>query len=221
MATSVPCLLHIDSGFDRAESVSRELATRFVESWRAVHPDGTVMYRDLCADPVPHADEPGWVAGMMPAEHHAPDHAASWAVSLPLIEELEAATEYLFTVPMFNLSVPSVFKAWLDRVVVVGRTLMLDDTPAPLRGRRVTVISTRGGAYGPGTPREGMNHQEPHLRSLFGMMGLDDVDFIAAELTLAAVDPNMAFLKDAAAASLEDARERAANRPREIAGAIG
>lgn len=206
-----PCLLHIESSARGDHSVSRRLGAAFTTAWLAANPDGTVVQRDLASDPVPHQDEAGWMAGMVPEVAHDEDQKASWAISRPLVEELESADEYLFSVPMYNLSVPSTFKAWIDRVVQVGRTVRLDGAPQPLRGRRATVVAAVGGGY-TGTPRAALDHHEPYLRTLLGFLGLEDVDVIRAELTLAGVDPNMAGLEHLRDTSLEAALQRAAAR---------
>ena len=209
-AVERPTLLHVDSSVRGATSVSRQVGEEFVEMWRAANPDGVVVHRDLGVAPVPHQDEDGWMAGMIPAEAHTPGQAASWEISLPLIGELEAADEYLFSVPMYNLSVPSSFKAWIDRVVVTGRTLMLDGSPAPLRGRKATVISSRGGSYA--GERAALDHLEPYLTSLLALLGITDVEFIKPEMTAAGSDPALAGLEPIRDASMEAARGQVQDR---------
>jgi FMN-dependent NADH-azoreductase len=204
-------LLHVDSSVRSTTSVSRQLGALFVAAWREANPGGTVVHRDLAALPVPHQDEDGWMAGLLPPAAHSDAQAVSWSISLPLIEELEAADEYLFSVPMYNLSIPSSFKAWIDRVIVTGRTLMLDGSPAPLGGRKATVLSARGGGY-TGTDRASLDHQEPYLRSILMMLGIHDVEVIKAEFTLAGVDPNLAGLEGLRDQSLETAGAQARAR---------
>jgi FMN-dependent NADH-azoreductase len=213
---SGPCLLHIESSARReSDSVSRQLGAAFTTGWRATNPDGVVVHRDLALSPVPHQDEAGWMAGLIPEVAHDDDQRASWAISRPLVEELEAADEFLFSVPMYNLSVPSTFKAWIDRVVQVGRTVRLDGQPQPLRGRRATVVAAVGGGY-TGTPRAALDHHEPYLRTLLAFLGLEDIEVIRAELTLAGLDPNMAGLEHLRDASLEAALKRADARGRVV-----
>jgi FMN-dependent NADH-azoreductase len=203
-----PVLLHLDTGLRREGSTSRRLAEAFRAAWEAASPEGRTVHRDLAVDPVPHQDEAGWIAGMLPPEARTPEQAASWAITEPLVAELEAADEVLLSVPMYNLGVPSAFKAWIDRVVIVGRTLGAERFASV----PCTVVSARGGAYGPGTPREGWDHQEPYLRAILGALGFQDLEVIHAELTFAGADPNLAGLEDLATTSLERALERAAAR---------
>ncbi|MFF5975596.1 NAD(P)H-dependent oxidoreductase [Streptomyces sp. NPDC012769] len=109
---------------------------------------------------------------------------------------------------MYNHAIPSTVKAWLDRLVTPAHVVTPDGGPALLGGRTVVVVTARGGSYAPGTPREGRDHQEPYLRSVFGSIGLaDDLTFVHAEPTLAAVVPRMAALKPLAEKSLAGAYE--------------
>lgn len=209
-ASRTPILLHIDSSARRSSSTSRQLGDAFTTAWQTANPHGVIVRRDLSTDPVPHEDEAGWMAGMVPGVAHDEPQARSWGISEPLILEVEAADEYLFSVPMYNLSVPSAFKAWVDRVVVVRRTLVLDGSAAPLGGRRATVVAGVGGGYA-GTPRAALDHHEPYLRDLLGMLGLDLV-IIRAELTLCGIDPAMDGLEGLRDASLAEAIARATER---------
>jgi FMN-dependent NADH-azoreductase len=201
-------LLHLDTSIRREGSVSREVGAAFAEHWRAAHPDGTYVHRDLGLDPLPHLDAHGYSAATSPVEGHSAEEQAAWAVTLPLIEELEAADTVLLGVPMYNFSIPSGLKAWLDRII--GPRLMVDQQTgvAPLSGKRVVVVNSRGGSYGPGTPRESFEFQERYLRAALSAVGLDsDLTFVNAELTLAGVIPALAQFKDLADRSLENAHK--------------
>ncbi|WP_174315835.1 NAD(P)H-dependent oxidoreductase, partial [Streptomyces sp. CB01881] len=111
-------------------------------------------------------------------------------------------------VPMYNYSIPSTVKAWLDRLVTPVHMVAPGGGPGPLSGKSVVVVSARGGSYAPGTPREGWDHQEPYLRSVLGSVGLaDDLGFVHAELTMAGVVPQMAALRPLAEKSLASAYE--------------
>lgn len=209
-------LLHVDSSLRGSPtSVSRRLGAAFITAWLEANPAGVVLHRDLGADPVPHQDEEGWLAGVVPPDFQTEAQRAAAAFNEPLIAELEAADEYLLTVPMYNLTVPSSFKAWLDRVIVVGRTLMLDGSPAPLGGRRATVLGARGGGYA-GTERVVLDHHEPYLRTILGMLGMVDVEVVNAELTLAGVDPLLAGMEPHRDASMTEALRRADARGRSM-----
>lgn len=178
-------LLHLDSSFRGEESRSRRLAAHFVEGWRRANPEGQVTYRDLAANPPPHLDAAGFTAQFTPAEARTPEQNESHKVSAELIDEVVAADTVLIALPLYNFGPPSTFKAWLDRIVSVERTV------GKLADKKVVVLTARGGGYGPGTPREGWDHREPWLRHALETLGVADVTFIDAELTLARESPAM------------------------------
>ncbi|MEV1239509.1 NAD(P)H-dependent oxidoreductase [Nonomuraea sp. NPDC049750] len=192
-------LLHLDAS-GRSDSFSRRLGRTFVTGWRATHHDGIYTYRDLVADPVPPIDEnrvhlatQSSVNGVRDIEAMdkvaatAPELARSWAATRPLVEQLLAADVLLLGVPMYNFTVPAALKAWIDRVTLPW---------LPLKGKSAVVLSARGGGYGPGMPREQFDFQEPYLRAYFSVLGLDDVEFVHAELTHAMVMPFLAQFRD-------------------------
>jgi FMN-dependent NADH-azoreductase len=200
-------LLHIDSSIKGADSVSRALTARAADAWRAAHPGGTVTYRDLGADPLPHLDADGGLARMVPPDQHTPAQAASWALTVELIDEIRAADTVLLGLPLYNFGPPSTVKAWVDHLIANGLSVNPETHEGLLGGRDVIIVETRGGGYGAGSPREGWDHAEPWLPHGLSMTGLEP-RFIIAELTLADVNPAMAELKPLAAESLA-AAERA------------
>jgi FMN-dependent NADH-azoreductase len=199
-------LLHVDASMRWSGSVSREVSAAFAEHWRAAHPDGTYTYRDLAADPVPHLDEASFSAANTPAEEHTEAQRAGWAISAVLIDEVLAADTVLIGVPMYNFSIPSTLKAWLDRIITPATVANRETHVGPLSAKRFVVVASRGGAYGPGTPREGFEFQERYLRAALTHLGVtDNLTVVHAELTLADVNPALAQFKDLAAESLESA----------------
>lgn len=199
-------LLHLDASIRTSGSVSRELSGAFAQHWRTAHPDGTYVYRDLAANPVPHLDEHSFTAASTPEDDHTEAQRAGWAVSTKLIDEVKAADTVLLGVPMYNFSVPSTLKAWLDRIITPGTSANQETGTGPLMGKRVVVAASRGGSYAPGTPREDFEFQERYLRAVLSLVGLDSsVTFVNAEMTLANVVPALAQFKDVAAESLENA----------------
>jgi FMN-dependent NADH-azoreductase len=190
----VPHLLHIDSSASTRTSTSRRLTAQFVSQWQSAHPEGVVTYRDLAAHPLPHVDEATVDAIFTPPQYRTDTHRQNIALSEELITELEAADTIVLGVPMYNLNIPSTLKAWIDRVVIFGRTFD-GVSPGLFAGRRLIVITARGGAYGPGTPRELCDFQEPYLRTILGFVGLTDIAFVHAEMRLAEVDPALAEFK--------------------------
>jgi FMN-dependent NADH-azoreductase len=197
-------LLHIDSSVQGDQSVSRRLTARAAERWRATHPGGAVTYRDLAVDPIPHLDAATGAARLVPAEARTPAQEASFALSVELVDEIKNADTVLLGVPLYNFGAPSTIHAWVDHIVAPGLSMDAETGGGLLDGTDFIVLASRGGGYGPGTPREGWDHAEawlPHAVSLTGLQPR----FIAAELTMADVNPAMAHLKPLAAESLSRA----------------
>jgi FMN-dependent NADH-azoreductase len=215
-----PLLLHIDAS-PRRRSTSRRVSAAYAEAWRAAHPDGAVLRRDLGHNPLPPVDE-AWtevdeiVIGegltdldAIAARLTEPAHRTSFWLTRELLDELLAADVVLIGTPMYNWSIPAQLKAWIDRVTFPW---------LPLAGKRAVVATARAGAYGPGSPREGLDLQEPYLRQWFGRLGVRDVAFLHSELTFAGVVPALERFERARDASHAAALERA----RELGGrAVG
>ncbi|RZB19034.1 FMN-dependent NADH-azoreductase [Streptomyces sp. F001] len=208
-------LLHIDSSvFPGEASSSRSVADAFRKAWEEQHPAGAVIYRDLAADPVPHITAGAWSAGFAAPSERTPEQSAAFAARVQLIEELEQADAVLIGAPMYNYSIPSTLKAWLDNVIMVGRTS--GENPSA-QGTPVTVVASRGGSYAPGTPKEPYEYVQNYLEAVLkGMLGLD-VDFIVPELTLAPRTPAMSELVPLYEASRKRAFEDAAAKAKELA----
>jgi FMN-dependent NADH-azoreductase len=194
-------LLHIDSSIQGERSVSRRLTARAAAAWRAAHPEGTVTYRDLGADPLPHFNSDTGTARMVPPDQHTPEQAASYALSVDLIGEIKQADTVILGLPLYNFGPPSTVKAWVDHLILGGHSLDSETHEGLLGGRAMIVLAARGGGYAPGTPRDGWDHAEPWLPHALSLTGLEP-RFITAELTLANSVPAMAGLKDLAAESL-------------------
>ncbi|MER6535169.1 FMN-dependent NADH-azoreductase [Streptomyces sp. 900105755] len=208
-------LLHIDSSLlPGGASSSRAVTDAFRTAWLAQHPDGRVIYRDLAADPVPHLTAAAHTAGFADPASHTPEQADAFAARLKLIEELEQADALLIGAPMYNFTIPSTLKAWLDNVVLFGRTM--GETPSA-KGTPVTVVASRGGSYAPGTPREPFEYVQNYLTAVLSDgLGLD-VDFIVPELTMAPQNPAMAELVPLYEASRDRALQDAASKAKELA----
>jgi len=178
-------LLRIDSSSRREGSHSRELADVIAQVWRDKHPGGTVVERDLIADPVPHiANET--IAGFYsdPSAYSA-ETAAAMVLSDALVHELIAADDLLFSVPIYNFSVPSALKAWIDQIVRPGYTFQFNEDGSViglLQNKRVYVALAYGLNYS-GTDLAAYDFLKPYLETTFGYIGLTDVKFIAVEGT--------------------------------------
>ncbi|MZD03991.1 FMN-dependent NADH-azoreductase [Streptomyces sp. SID5785] len=212
-------LLHLDSSvFAGPASSSRTVTDAFRTAWLEQHPEGTVVYRDLAADPVPHITAEAHLAGFTDPVTHTPEQAAAFAARIALIEELEQADAILIGAPMYNFAIPSTLKAWLDNVILMGRTAGPESRSA--EGTPVTVVASRGGSYAPGTPRAGMDHVQNFLEAtLRDGLGLD-LDFIVPELTMAPQNPAMAELVPLYEASRTKALEDAHRKGKETAARI-
>ncbi|MCU1470896.1 MAG: azoR1 2 [Glaciihabitans sp.] len=209
-------LLHIDSSVSQT-SVSKALAETFRRVWAEENPQGTVTYRDLGATPVPHLTEAAVVAGFLPESMRDSEQVDAMLRREELIEELLASDIVLISTPMYNWSIPSTLKAWIDQVLVNGRTLSFDGSPSPMAGRPATVVASYGGGYSPGAPMEKANHCGPYLETVFGQgLGMQ-VEVIAAQLSLASRVPAMAHLVPIADKSQATAHEAVANRARNLA----
>jgi FMN-dependent NADH-azoreductase len=200
-------LLHIDSSITGERSVSRKLTARTRDVWRAAHPEGTVTYRDLGSNPLPHLDADTGLARMVPAEQRTPAQAASWALTEQLVNEIKQADTILLGLPLYNFGAPSSVKAWVDHLIAPGLTIDSETKAGLLGGRDFVVLASRGGGYGEGTPRHGWDHAQPWLPHAISHIGLEP-HFITAELTLAHSNPAMAELIPLAEQSLAQA-ERA------------
>ena len=174
-------LLQIDSSA-RTSSVNRRLTAKFAEEWRKNHPDGEVIRRDLCATILPQITD-DWNATQLEESKRTPAHRSYLSTSDELIEELEAADTVVIGAPMYNFTIPSSLKAWIDQIVRVGKTISYgpNGPQGLLAEKKVVVITSRGGAYEKGTAREAFDFQEPWLRHVLGFIGLTDVTFIHAE----------------------------------------
>ena len=183
----MPTLLHVDSSPLYGRSVSRELTTAFVTQWKASHPDGKVVYRDLNATPIPPVSA-GWVgASYTPEDARTQEQKELLSLSDSLIAELEQADEYVIGVPMHNFGVPSVLKLWIDQIARAGRTFSYaDGRPKGLIiGKKATFIIATGGIYDAQTRMASFSFVEPYLRSVFGFLGLTDAAFLTAGGTMA------------------------------------
>ena len=199
-------LLHIDSSIQGDRSVSRKLTARAAATWRAAHPGGTVTYRDLGSNPIPHLDAATGTARIVPPEQRTPAQAASWALTEELVNEIKEADTILLGLPLYNFGAPSSVKAWVDHLIAPGLSIDPETHAGLLGGRDFVVLASRGGGYGAGTPREGWDHAEPWLPHAILSTGLEP-RFITAELTLAEVTPAMAGLIPLAAESLAAAEQ--------------
>jgi FMN-dependent NADH-azoreductase len=177
-------LLVLESSiFPEGVSASRGVTAKFVERWLSTHPGSTVVRRDLAANPVPHVGLQLLSGAGKKPEDRAPEERAAVALSDELIGELFDADAIVIGAPMYNFSVPSTLKAWIDAVALAGRTFRYTPDGRPeglVAGKTVYVIASRGGLYSEG-PMAPFNFQDTYLRATLGLLGLTDLHVIAAE----------------------------------------
>ncbi|MDE1161941.1 MAG: NAD(P)H-dependent oxidoreductase [Acidobacteriaceae bacterium] len=155
-------------------SVSRKLGDLYQEKWLEANPGGTVVTRDVAANPLPFVDLQ-WIAGAYsPVNEHTEAHKAALKPSDELIAELLGADEVLITTPLYNFNMPSAFKAWIDHIIRIGKTFSAS-YEGLAKGRKVTVIIAAGANYGAGSPMHGVDFVTSYLKFIFGFIGITDV----------------------------------------------
>ena len=193
-------LLHIDSSVLGTHSVSRQLTAEIVARQRALHPGLDITYRDLAADAALHLS-PAHLAAAQGAAVNDQLLGADLAKGSAYLDDLLAADIVVIGAPMYNFSVPSQLKGWIDRVVVAGKTFSYSEKGAQgllSPGKRAFIASSRGNVYTPGSPVAAFEHHESYLTGVLSFIGLTDITVIRAE--------GLAFGPDAKAAALTQAR---------------
>lgn len=175
-------LLHLDSSLLGAASVSRRLSAEIVARHRALHPGIRVVVRDLAADPVLHLSS----AHMAALRGTATDDATITADLLKgnaYMDELFASDILVIGAPMYNFSIPTPLKAWIDRIAVAGKTFRYTASGPEglLKDKKAFIASARGGVYAAGSPAAAFEHQESYLIGLLSFIGVVDVTVVRAE----------------------------------------
>ena len=156
-------ILHIDASINGENSASRAISRSIVDRIRSSRPDSGSIYRDLAADPLPHLTL---------------DAFADTAI----LDEFLGADAVVIGAPMYNFTLPSQLKAWIDRILVAGRTFRYTEAgPEGLAGgKRVIIALARGGRYDVGSPAAALEHLESYLRGIFNFIGIEP-EFVAAD----------------------------------------
>ncbi len=191
-------LLMIKSSLFGGEGQSSRLTDAFSERWRAAHPHGQVLCRDLAADPLPHLTEEAFAGFQVEAVERTPTQQSAVAMSDALIAELRQADAVVLGLPMYNFTVPSTFKAWMDHVARAGVTFRYTESGPQglLDPKPLYVFCARGGQYS-GTDND---TQSRLIEMFFGMLGFTDIRFTYAE--------GLALGEESATVALQQARER-------------
>lgn len=199
-------LLHIDSSILGEASVSRRLTRDIVGHWVARHPQTVVEHLDLALDAPAHLDADALGFRQPPGAELGAAQRRENIVSEALVSQFLAADVVVIGAPLYNFSIPSQLKAWIDRVAQPGRTFSYTAAgPQGLAGgKTVIVASTRGGQYAGSEAGRAMEHQESYLQTVFGFFGISDVRIVRAE-GLAMGEAARAQALDAAAAQVRSA----------------
>ncbi len=175
----MPTLLVVETSPRGDHSISRALTRRFVARWRAAHPDGRVVERDLMETGLPFVTAPWLQAYFTPPETQSAETREVLRLSDDLVAELLAADHIVIATPVYNYNVPAALKAWIDQIVRKGLTLGLDGSGL-LKGKRATVLLASGGVYAEGSPIRDRDLATQYLRLILSVIGITDVAFISA-----------------------------------------
>jgi FMN-dependent NADH-azoreductase len=175
-------ILHIDASPRGERSFSRNLTKEFVGTWQQANPNAKVDYFDLGHTIIPPVNE-AWIAAAFSHAERTPEMQQALKLSDELIDQFIAADYYILGVPMYNFNVPANFKAYLDQILRVNRTFTA--SAAGYEGlvtqRKMAIVTARGGSFPVNTPMAAFDHQEPFLRTAFGLIGITDLTFIHAD----------------------------------------
>lgn len=176
-------LLHVQSSPNLNSSVTRELSLEFIDRWKASHPATQVETLDLVRDPVPHWGPEAIKGFMTPDGERTAAGQAAVDLSDKLIRQVEDAKVLVIGCPMYNMSIPTQLKSWIDHLTRAGRTFKFTGQgryKGLLWNKKAFVILARGGDYSH-SPASAADFQEPMLRANLGLIGIGDVTFIRAE----------------------------------------
>ncbi len=176
-------LLQIDSSILGSASTSRQMTADITRQWVAAHPDTTVEVLDLAISAPNHLDANALGFRAPAGSDFTPVQISENAVSEAMVSQFLAADVVVIGAPLYNFSIPTQLKAWIDRVAQVGRTFKYTDKgPIGLAGgKTIIVASSRGGFYSTSEGGKAMEHQESYLKVVFGFFGITDVRFVRAE----------------------------------------
>ena len=176
-------LLHIDSSILGEHSVSRRLSADIVDRLKAAHPGLVETYRDLGNEPIPHLSGAYLAAGQIAEAERTPALEQDLEIGGAVLDEFLSADVVVIGVAFYNFSIASQLKAWVDRILVAGRTFRYGaDGAEGLAGdKRVILAIARGGFYGAGSPTAGHEHAETYLRTVLGFIGITDPEVVVAD----------------------------------------
>lgn len=176
-------ILFLSSSLMAENSNSRRIATELVATIKAAHPRAMVTERHLSPETMPHLTLGTLAALGKPTNQRSAAEQKAVEFADRLIEEVEAADAVVVATPMYNFSIPSTLKAWIDHIARAGRTFRYSEAGPVglLTDKKVFVVASRGGYYTGDSPAHVLDFQEPYLKTILGFVGLKDVTFIHVE----------------------------------------
>jgi FMN-dependent NADH-azoreductase len=206
-------LLRVDASIQGPRSASAELADLVLTEWTTAHPGRPVVRRHLAADPLP---SDAWATAVgarhIPEEQRTDAQRTALALAASLATELRTADAAVLALPLYNFGVSQHAKIWFDLAIIGGQ-----QGERLLDGKPVVLVTTRGGAYGPGTPREGWDHNTAYLRRILVDIWGADLTIVEREFTLVGVNPALDQFTDLAAAMRATAHDQAATAAKALA----
>lgn len=210
-------LFRLDASINPTNSTSRAVADIVEASWREGQPDAAVTRRSIGLEPL---DSHLWARAVRatrgPEDQRTDEDYAALAVATQLVDELVDADALLFAIPLYNFGISQHFKAWVDLVMTDPR--MAATGPRPLAGRPAVVVVVRGGAYGPGTPREGWDHASGWIRRILEDVWGLDLRVVETEFSLVGKNPALDQFKEIAAEMRRESDRLAAEHGRHLSG---
>ncbi|RUO29310.1 FMN-dependent NADH-azoreductase [Aliidiomarina sedimenti] len=175
-------VLHINAGLFGDNSVSTQLSGKVVQRLQVENSNAEIKTRDLASEPVSHLDAEIIMAASTDQQDRSPRQAEELKVTEALLDEIFAADVLVIGAPMYNFTIPSQLKAWVDRIAQAGRTFRYTENGPEglLTGKRAYIASARGGFYSEGEA-SALDHQESYLKTVLGFIGITDVIIIRAE----------------------------------------
>ena len=209
-------LFRLDASINPANSSSRAIADIVEAEWQAGNPGGVIVRKNLGAEPLPSTAWTGALgASWTPQEARTEEQRAALDLAVGLAEELRSADAVLLAVPLYNFGIPQHVKTWIDLVIAGAKRA----DEALLAGKPTVLVVVRGGAYGPGTPREGWDHSTAYLRRILADVWGADLTVVEREFTLVGVNPALDDFKDQAAEFRDAAHAAAAVAGKALAAA--
>ncbi|WP_328330977.1 MULTISPECIES: FMN-dependent NADH-azoreductase [unclassified Streptomyces] len=209
-------LFRLDTSILGTQSSTGTLADLVEQEWRAAAPDVPVVRRHLGEAPLPPT---AWAAAVAtqfaPPDRHTPEQRDAVALAASLADELIAADALILAAPLYNFGVSQHLKTWVDLVITDPR--MAPSGDKPLTGKPAVLLTARGGAYGPGTPRDGWDHAIGWMRRIFSDVWNLQLTVVERELTLVGFDPALDRFTELASRIRITAEEQARAAGRDLA----